>query len=81
MLPHTIQGRLRGQYNLAEPSAWKALDRDARLHAQALASIANASTLPQGGGVENAQRFNPVSMTFDQLDPFEPYRSAGAKII
>jgi hypothetical protein len=80
MLPHAFEGRLRGKYNLTEPSAWKALDRDARLHAQALSSIAT-STLPQPGGVENAQRFNPVSMTFDQVDPFEPYRGAGAKII
>jgi hypothetical protein len=46
MLPNAFEGRLRGKYNLTEPSAWKALDRDARLHAQALSSIA-ASTLPQ----------------------------------
>ncbi|KAJ1622017.1 hypothetical protein T492DRAFT_885971, partial [Pavlovales sp. CCMP2436] len=71
MLPHAFEGRLRGKYNLSEPSAWKALDRDARLHAQALSSIA-ASTLPQPGGVENAQRFDPVFMTFDQVDLFEP---------
>jgi hypothetical protein len=83
MLPHAFEGRLRGQYNLSEPSAWKALDRDARLHAQAVSSIVNETALraPQGGGVAGAQRFDPVSMAFDQVDSFEPYRSAGAKII
>jgi hypothetical protein len=80
MLPHAFEGRLRGKYNLAEPSAWKALDRDARLHAEALSSISSECVAPRAPGVagaqgvEGARRFNPASVTFEDLDSFELYR-------
>ena len=64
MMPTAFEGRLRGKYNLAEPSAWKALDRDARLLSQALASIVKEldSQTPKLGGVEGAQRASTRSV-------------------
>ncbi|KAJ1622496.1 hypothetical protein T492DRAFT_913363 [Pavlovales sp. CCMP2436] len=78
MLPHVFEGRLRGKYNLSEPSAWKALERDAQLHAEALSSIASAviETEKRPAGVENASRFDPESVTFEQHDAFDAYRAA-----
>mmetsp|Transcript_43812 Transcript_43812/g.101296 ORF Transcript_43812/g.101296 Transcript_43812/m.101296 type:complete len:93 (+) Transcript_43812:44-322(+) len=77
MLQHVFEGRLRGKYNLTEPSAWKALERDAQLHAEALSSITSAviETEKRPAGVENASRFDPESVTFEQRDAFDAYRA------
>ncbi|KAJ1633470.1 hypothetical protein T492DRAFT_866761 [Pavlovales sp. CCMP2436] len=57
--------RLRGKYNLTELSAWKALERNAQLHAEALSSITSAviETEKRPAGVENASRFDPEPCT------------------
>ncbi|KAJ1620103.1 hypothetical protein T492DRAFT_915447 [Pavlovales sp. CCMP2436] len=60
-LYHAFEGRMRGKYNLLEPSAWHALERDAKLHSEAVASIAGAAVAKGPGGLEGAPRFDPFS--------------------
>ena len=81
MLAPAFEGRMRAQYNLTEPSAWRALERDARLQTEAVASIAGATVAPRLAGVEGARRFDPEAIRFDSNDVFDQYRTAEPKKI